>query len=321
MNFPIKQILYPILMLSLSAGLSASDQVVKKSRSGICHDVSSPYYGKTTNYRPFGSLNDCLNSGGRLPKNSSGQVIASSTRMPSQSSGNRVLSGKGNTTNQSFSKAKKILERQVYFDHRTTFYCNAEFDERKNVIWPAGFTSEVYEKRSKRVEWEHVVPAENFGRNFSEWREGHPECVDSKGKRFKGRKCAEKMNTEYRFMQSDAFNLYPATGSVNALRQNYNFTQFSSSEESDFGSCQMKVSNRKVEPPVYTRGPIARTYLYMESVYPRYKMSKQQRQLMSAWDRKHPVTEWECERNKRITKLQGNKNLVVENKCSSAGYE
>jgi endonuclease I len=29
----------------------------------------------------------------------------------------------GNTTNQSFNKAKKILLNQVYFDHMTTFYC------------------------------------------------------------------------------------------------------------------------------------------------------------------------------------------------------
>jgi hypothetical protein len=30
----------------------------------------------------------------------------------------------GNTTIQSFSKAKKILLRQVYRDHKTTFYCD-----------------------------------------------------------------------------------------------------------------------------------------------------------------------------------------------------
>ena len=37
----------------------------------------------------------------------------------------------GNTTNDSFNKAKKMLEREVYFDHRITIYCGAEFDEKK----------------------------------------------------------------------------------------------------------------------------------------------------------------------------------------------
>lgn len=128
------------------------------------------------------------------------------------------------------------------------------------------------------------------------------------------------MNTEYRYMQSDMFNLVPAIGSVNALRQNYNFAQLSSDEQSDFGSCPMKVSNRKVEPPEYTRGAIARTYMYMESVYPRYTMSKQQRRLMSVWDKQYPVTEWECVRATKITKLQGNENVASQARCVEAGY-
>lgn len=36
-----------------------------------------------------------------------------------------------NESNTSFSKAKKMLERQVYQDHRETIYCGAEFDSKK----------------------------------------------------------------------------------------------------------------------------------------------------------------------------------------------
>ncbi len=43
----------------------------------------------------------------------------------------------------------------------------------------------------------------------------------------------------------------------------------------------------------------------MENTYPRYKMSKQQRQLMKAWDKMYPVTIWEFERNERIKIMQG----------------
>tara|TARA_R110002049_G_scaffold70800_1_gene182805 strand:- start:753 stop:998 length:246 start_codon:yes stop_codon:yes gene_type:complete len=44
----------------------------------------------------------------------------------------------GNTTNQSFSKAKKMLMRNVYTEpsQRYTIYCGAEFDEKKTLHYP-----------------------------------------------------------------------------------------------------------------------------------------------------------------------------------------
>ncbi|GLR76788.1 endonuclease [Aliivibrio sifiae] len=221
----------------------------------------------------------------------------------------------GNTTISSFNKTKKTLEKSVYFDHRTTIYCDAKFDAKKNITLPSGFESDKHVKRSKRVEWEHIVPAENFGRTFSEWREGNKACVTSKGKEFKGRRCAEKTNDEYRLMQSDMYNLYPAIGSVNAMRSNYNFAMLPN-EHSDFGSCEMKIDNKKAEPPKNARGRIARTYMYMESAYPRYKMSKSQRQLMNAWDKQYPVSSWECKRAERIEKSQGNVNTIIKERCN-----
>ena len=219
-----------------------------------------------------------------------------------------------NTTITSFNKAKKTLEKEVYFDHRETLYCSAGFDDKKYVIPPNGFETTKYLKRSKKIEWEHAVPAENFGRTFSEWRNGDQACVDSKGKAFKGRKCTEKVNKEYRHMQADMYNLYPAIGAVNALRSNYNFTMLPS-EKSDFGSCAMKIADKKAEPPESARGRIARTYLYMDETYKRYKMSKAQKQLMNAWDKMYPVSGWECERAERISKLQNNQNNIVKSRC------
>lgn len=90
----------------------------------------------------------------------------------------------------------------------------------KKDMSPRWIYSRETSKRSYKIEWEHSVPAENFGRAFTEWREGHPLCVDNKGKSFKGRKCAEKVNKTYRYMQSDMYNLFPAVGSVNAARSN-----------------------------------------------------------------------------------------------------
>jgi deoxyribonuclease-1 len=220
----------------------------------------------------------------------------------------------GNDSIESFSKAKKNLERLVYMDHRETLYCGAKFDSKKNVMTPAGFTTSKHKKRAKRIEWEHVLPAENFGRTFSEWRDGHPQCVSSKGKSFKGRKCASKMNREYRLMQSDMYNLFPAIGAVNAMRSNYNFVA-QVNAKSEFGSCDMKIDNRKAEPPIESRGRIARTYLYMDATYKRYSMSKSQKQLINAWDHMYPVSSWECERAKRIKSIQSSNNMIMLDRC------
>ncbi len=216
----------------------------------------------------------------------------------------------------SFSKAKRLLHSEVYdAPHRQTLYCGATYRDDKEVIWPEGFFTDKHLKRAKRIEWEHVVPAENFGRDLVEWREGHPQCVNSKGKPFKGRKCAEKMVMEYRYMQADMYNLYPAIGAVNAQRSNYNFTMLPQ-KSTDFGSCAMKIDNRKAEPPEAARGAIARTYLYMDSTYAHYRMSRQTRQLMEAWDRMYPASAWECERAQRIERLQGNRNPVMDKACN-----
>jgi endonuclease YncB( thermonuclease family) len=45
-----------------------TDGPVKKSRSNICHDTSSPSYKATTKFESFPTLDACLASGGRRPK-------------------------------------------------------------------------------------------------------------------------------------------------------------------------------------------------------------------------------------------------------------
>ncbi|MCG8611992.1 MAG: endonuclease [Pseudomonadales bacterium] len=225
-----------------------------------------------------------------------------------------LLFAEGNERIESFSKAKHLLLTQVYSDHRETLYCQAEFKADKSVIPLEGFQTSKYHKRALRVEWEHAVAAENFGRTFVEWREGHPDCVDSKGEYYKGRTCASKMNPEYRRMQADLNNLFPAIGAVNALRSNFRFSMLPG-ETADFGSCAMKIEDRKAEPPEYSRGRIARAHLYMAYAYPRFTLSNAQQKLMFAWHKKYPVTAWECERARRIEAIQGNRNPVVQDFC------
>ena len=128
-----------------------------------------------------------------------------------------------NTQITSFSKSKKLLLK-LYKDHPFTLYCGCSYKGKKPNLSSCGYIPKKDKKRANRIEWEHVVPAHAFGQSFSEWRNGHPKCVKKNGKKFKGRKCAEKMNEEYRRMQSDMFNLYPAIGEVNGSRSEINGT-------------------------------------------------------------------------------------------------
>lgn len=63
----IHRLLLVLVVLPLSFQAHA---LVKQSNSGICHDESSAYFNKTKSYTAFNTLEECLNSGGRLPKGS-----------------------------------------------------------------------------------------------------------------------------------------------------------------------------------------------------------------------------------------------------------
>jgi len=227
----------------------------------------------------------------------------------------------GNSFNDSFNKSKRMLtEMHVEAGQMLTFYCGSRFDADNKVYHDdSGFHFKSDEKRSNRLEWEHVTPASAFGQSFSEWRDGHPECEDSKGKSFKGRKCAEKMNMTYRYMQADLYNLRPAIGEVNGRRNNYTFTMLEG-EEREFGTCNMEIRDSKAEPPDNRYGDAARNYMYMEAAYPGHGIiSNQNEKLFAAWNKQDPVDEWECERIRLIEKIQGNKNTIVEDACQAAG--
>lgn len=58
------------VLVGLTVPLAAQQEPpVKMSKSGICHDRNSPYYSRTKNFRPFKTMQACLDAGGRRPKN------------------------------------------------------------------------------------------------------------------------------------------------------------------------------------------------------------------------------------------------------------
>ncbi len=112
-------------------------------------------------------------------------------------------------------------------------------------------------------------------------------------------------------MEADLHNLTPTVGELNSDRQNFNFGILPTAPK-QHGACDFRVDfkARAVEPRDDIKGMLARVYFYM---YDRYdmNMSKQQQQLLMAWDKAYPVSHWELERNKRITKFIGHSNPFV----------
>ncbi len=112
------------------------------------------------------------------------------------------------------------------------------------------------------------------------------------------------------------YNLYPAIGEVNGLRSNYSMAMIPG-ELREFGVCDVEISRKKIEPRPEIRGDIARIYMYMDQVYPgRGIISGKNRKLFEAWSREDPVNEWECERARRIERIQKNVNQVLAVACS-----
>ena len=111
------------------------------------------------------------------------------------------------------------------------------------------------------------------------------------------------------------YNLYPSIGEVNQKRSNC-LMGIIEGEKREFGKCDVELDSRTIEPKPDIRGDIARTYMYMDSVYlVETIISKENKDLFNEWHKADPVDEWECERAKRIEKIQGNRNEVVIKNC------
>lgn len=215
-------------------------------------------------------------------------------------------SPRGNQTIKTFGQAKKKIS-SIYADNQKTFYCSCRYKGRSIKRDVCGYVPLKNNRRAKRVEWEHVVPASRFGKRFYSWKHGHSAC---KGKR--GRKCARKVSAEFRFMEADLYNLVPAIGELNGRRGNYHFGLIPG-EERRFGICDFEIQNKKVEPRPEIRGNIARIYFYMAWAYPEHiQLTSREKSLYSRWSLNDPIDEWERKRADEIRKIQGNINPFVE---------
>ncbi|MGL5388464.1 MAG: deoxyribonuclease I [Enterobacterales bacterium] len=203
-----------------------------------------------------------------------------------------------------FTQAKAAAAK-INQDAPGSFYCGCKIDWQGKKGIPnlnsCGYQVRKNAQRAERIEWEHVVPAWQFGHQLQCWQQG-------------GRKNCNK-DPVYRQIEIDLHNLQPAIGEVNGDRNNFMYSQWRGGE-GQYGQCEMKVDfkNKQAEPPARARGAIARTYFYMRDRY-QLPLSRQQTQLFEAWNRLYPVSAWECQREARIAIVQGAHNPYIQQAC------
>lgn len=220
----------------------------------------------------------------------------------------------GNPQTWKFATAVKKIAQISEFNP-VTVYCPCKYSGKIVDLASCGFQTQHRTKRSDHIEWEHVAAAESFGQSFKLWRDGDPTlCAVKDNGVFDRRKCAEK-DPEYLRMETDLYNLWPIIGELNVLRSNMSMAMLSGSDY-NFGGCKAKIQDRKFEPMDEYKGIVARTYMYMDLVYPNHGIiSDKNRKLFEAWDKTYPVTDWECQRADLIKEVQGNANPILVERC------
>ena len=229
-----------------------------------------------------------------------------------------VISPAFSTPPSTFSEAKVIAKQNIYLDQANSsmgeLYCGCKWtwvgkSGGRIDAESCGYQTRKQQNRAERTEWEHIVPAWTFGNQRQCWQKGGRErCGDD--------------DPVFRAMEADLFNLYPSVGEVNGDRSNFNYGM-ASGVAPQYGQCKTRVdfNQRAAEPRDEVKGLVARTTFYM---FDRYKlsMSRQQQQLLMAWDKQYPVSSWEKERNRRIAAIMGHSNpFVTGDRRWSQGYK
>lgn len=217
-----------------------------------------------------------------------------------------------------FTEAKVVAKQRIYLDQADSamgdLYCGCKWtwvgkSGGRVDLKSCGYQARKLQIRAERTEWEHIVPAWTFGHQRQCWQNGGREhCVDS--------------DPTFRAMEADLFNLYPSVGEVNGDRSNFNYGMVSGVAP-QYGQCTTRIDfqQKAAEPRDEVKGLVARTTFYMFDRY-QLSMSRQQQQLLMAWDKQHPVSAWEKERDQRIAQVMGHANpFVTGERTWTLGYK
>jgi len=207
----------------------------------------------------------------------------------------------------SFYTAKKIA-KEIFKDHRLTLYCGCTYNTSHRIhLTSCHMQSAAHIPRAHRMEWEHMMPAENFGRHFPCWR--HALC-HNKSHYFRGRRCCEKIDASFQKAEAELYNLWPSVGIINALRSNFRYAALPNHTPTYGCNFTINPSERKVEPADSAKGIVARANLFMSDHY-HIRLSPAQRTLFNLWNQQFPPSQWEKTWANRVYQIEGYRNSYI----------
>ena len=236
------------------------------------------------------------------------------------------------TLPKTFSSAKNMSVRLYSTYHLKTFYTDSNMSLAAKIHqkkFPYKSTVDLYLKldnspykgtkyvsRGQKIEWEHITPASWFVTSDpaikEAWDNGDPKCTTSSGKKYKGRKCAEKVSKLFNLMESDMYNLVPVIGALNAMRSDKPYGIIDG-EIREFGeTLDVEINKDKIEIMPSRRGDVARVLLYMHKRYGVIFPDHNNTVLMlNQWDLDDPISPWEKQKNNILNKTY-NTNFIYK---------
>lgn len=198
----------------------------------------------------------------------------------------------------SFEQAKKIVYR-IFQKHPETLYCGCRYSDEKAIDFNSCTMKPVsLLNRAYNTEIEHMMPAEAFTQAFA--------CKS---------RAACKKNADYREVEGELYNLWPAVGSVNGIRGSKKYADFPGDPdtgERGFDGCPFTVDKdaKAVEPQNATKGIVARASLYMEEFHG-VPVPTPQKKMFEEWNQNHQPDSWEHEWNQAVAVYQGHHNHFI----------
>lgn len=185
--------------------------------------------------------------------------------------------------NKEYRQTLYYLWAKLYPGKGTTLYCGYSFDNSNKRAKENGLNAE------------HIFPMS--------WVTNDLNCGT--------RKQCQANSADFRQIEADLHNIYPANTTANRERSSYRFDEISG-ERWFNKSCDLEIDKKRrvAEPRESVRGEIARAMLYMEYQYDLTLFAKN-KALMQDWDKKDPPEPAEIERNQTIKSLQGRDNPFI----------
>ena len=207
---------------------------------------------------------------------------------------------------KSYNQAKPYVYA-LFREHPITLYCHCRYEHKKINLNSCNMQSAAHLARAHRVELEHMMPAENFGRQLACWRE--KICIKN-NKAYRGRKCCRQQSPLFNQAEGELYNLWPSVGLVNGARSNFRYNAFKGSA---FYGCPIVIdkTHRQVSPADEVKGIVARANLFMSDEY-HIVLSSAQRRLFLAWHKQFPPDDWEKQWAAAVEKIEGYRNPYIQ---------